>query len=68
MNLKIKDIEKQFSIGDVVVIDNPNCLLHNEYYSLEKAEQVVWGKPYRIVDCDIELGDEYEILYTLQEK
>lgn len=61
------NIEKNFEIGDIVVIDSPNCLLDNEYYGLEKEESVVLNKPYKIVNYDIELGDEYEVLYTLQD-
>lgn len=61
------NVQKNFEIGDIVVIDSPNCLQDNEYYGLEKEESVVLNKPYKIVDYDIELGDEYEVLYTLQD-
>lgn len=67
MNIKFKGIEKYFDIGDIVVVDDPNCLSDNEYYGLEKGEQVVWNKPYKIIYCDIELEDEFEVLYTLQD-
>lgn len=27
----------------------------------------MWNKPYKIIYCDIELEDEFEVLYTLQD-
>lgn len=67
MYIRLEDIQKNFDIGDVVVIDNPNCILNNEFYNLREENQVVLNKPYKIIDYDIELGDEYEVLYTLQD-
>lgn len=67
MNTKIEDMQKNFEIGDIVVVDDLNCIYDNEYYGLEDGEKVVLNKPYEIVDYDIELEDEYEVLYTLKD-
>ena len=67
MDIENKCIEKNFETGDIVVVDDPTCLYNNKYYGLENGEQVVLNKPYEIVNYDIELADEYEVLYTLKD-
>ncbi|MGJ7589042.1 hypothetical protein [Staphylococcus shinii] len=67
MNIENNGIEKNFEIGDIVVVDDPTCLYNNKYYDLESEEQVELDKPYEIIDCDIELADEFEVLYTLKD-
>ncbi|OEK60612.1 hypothetical protein [Staphylococcus equorum] len=55
----------EFKVGDTVFINDSNCLEYNDYYELEKAEQLKLNNEYKVIDYETRFDDE--VLYLLKD-